>query len=165
LVGSNGRAVALVALHCVACDNGAGAFLSTRLPNLCAGAYATCDVTVGCALDSQHYVRGRFPGARRVVVSHPEPTAFRVLLYLEETVSSGTELSIRLHEPDCTFDPDRAGVVLEGVDIIERAGLDRTLVFEGLAVDQPGEHLLEVFSDATVSYLLIAEPMESEVSE
>ncbi|MEO0604192.1 MAG: hypothetical protein AAF211_22335 [Myxococcota bacterium] len=142
------------------CDQGWGSFVDGRLPNLCAEAYAVCGVTAGCALDAQHYVTGTFPGARRVVVSHPEPTRFRVMFYLTETTSPGTELSIQLHEPDCSFDPEAAGVELSDVDVIEEAGLDRTLLFESLTVDVAGEHLLEVYSDATVAYLLAVEPID-----
>lgn len=144
------------------CDQGWGSFVDGRLPNLCSEAYAVCSVTAGCALDERYYVSGTFPGARRVVVSHPEPTRYRVLFYLTETTSPGTELSIRLHEPDCSFDPEAAGVALSDVDLIEEAGLDRTLVFEDLEVEQAGEHLLEVYSDATVSYLMAVEPVVDE---
>jgi len=103
-------------------------------------------------------VSGTFPGARRVVVNHPEPGPFRVMLYLTETTSPGTELSLRLHEPDCSFDRDQAGVSWSDVDLIEEAGLDRTIIFDDLVVDEPGEHLLEIYSDAVVSYLMAAEP-------
>ncbi len=143
-----------------ACDQGWGSFVDGRLPNLCTEAYAVCGVTAGCELDPEHYVTGTFPGARRVVVNHPEPVTFRVMFYLTDTTSPGTELSIRLHEPDCSHDPDAAGVALSDVDLIEEAGLDRMLVFDDLAVDVAGEHLLEVYSDATVGYLLAVEPIE-----
>ena len=129
------------------------------MPNLCAEAYAVCNVTAGCALDPGHYVSGTFPGARRVVVQHPEPVRYRVMLYLTETTSPGSELSIRLHEPDCSFDREAAGVDLVDVDLIEEAGLDRTLIFDELVVDEPGEHLLEVYSDATVDYAMAVEPV------
>ncbi|MEM6927119.1 MAG: hypothetical protein AAF602_09335 [Myxococcota bacterium] len=152
-------ASALLLLVAPGCREGFGSFVDGRLPNLCTEAYGICGVTAGCALDPQNYVTGTFPGARRVVVRHPEPTRYRVLLYLTETTSPGTEFSLRLHEPDCTFDPDEAGVELLDVDLIEEAGLDRTLIFEDLAVEQAGEHLLEVFSDATVEYLMAVEPI------
>lgn len=150
--------VASALLLLVGCDR-SGSFVEGRLPNLCAEAYQVCNVTAGCALDPIHYVTGTFPGARRVVVRHPEPTRYRVMFFLSETTSPGTEFSLRLHEPDCGFDPDEAGVDWTDVDLIEEAGLDRTLIFEDLTVYEPGEHLLEVFSDATVEYVMAAEPI------
>ena len=145
-------------LTAASCEAG-GSFIDGRLPNLCAEAYQVCNVTAGCALDPIHYVSGTFPGARRVVVRHPEPTRYRVMFFLTETISPGTGFSLRLHEPDCGFDPDEAGVELTDIDLIEEAGLDRTLIFDDLVVREPGEHLLEVFSDATVEYVMAAEPI------
>ncbi|MBW2256295.1 MAG: hypothetical protein JRI25_17095, partial [Deltaproteobacteria bacterium] len=61
-------------------------------------------------------------------------------------------------EPDCSLDTDFARVHLEDVDLFEEAGQDRTLLFELEAADA-GEHMLEIFSDASAVYLLIAEPL------
>ena len=132
----------MIWLALLACG-GADTFVGQRLPVLCAENYATCSVTAGCALDAQHYVEGTFPGARRVVVfSEEEDTEFRVRLYLETADAPGTELVVQMYEPDCTLNTSDARVHLEDVDIIQEAGQDRTLVFEDLVVEQPGEQLL-----------------------
>lgn len=139
-------------------DVSSASFVGTRLPDLCTDAYFLCGLTAGCRLDADHYVLGEFPGARRVVVvSDAQDTHWRVRLFLTTTGSPGTELLIQLHEPDCTTDATAGRVHLIDVDLIEEAGLDRTLVFEDLYLSQRGEHLLEVFSDAHAEYLLVVE--------
>lgn len=136
--------------------------MGDRLPNLCSESYATCSVTAGCALDDAHYVEGTFPGARRVVVfSEAEDTTYRVRLYLPTTEAPGTELLVQLYEPDCTLDTVAARAHLQDVDLIAEAGPDRTLRFDDLVVTQPGEHLLELYSDMSASYLLIVERVEA----
>ena len=80
-------------------------------------------------------------------------------MYLQTTQAPGTELLVQLFEPDCTLDTLNARVHLTDVDVIQEAGQDRTLIFEDLVASQAGEHVLELYSDASTSYLLIVEPM------
>ncbi len=143
------------------CLGGEQAFIGARLPTLCSNAYSTCNVTAGCKLDADHYVRGRFPGTRRVILESelPRDTDYQVRLYLAEADAPGTELLAQLYEPDCSLDTQFARVHLEDVDLIDEAGLDRILILDDLTVTQQGEHLLEIFSDASVEYIMIVEPV------
>lgn len=147
----------------VGCATGEASFVGKRLPNLCSESYYTCAVTAGCLLDDQHYVRGTFPGARRVVVqSELEDANYRVRLYLSDMQAPGTELLLQFFEPDCSLNGTSGRVHLEDVDLFAEAGQDRTLIFDDLQVGEAGEHLVEIFSDASAEYLLIVEPFVAE---
>jgi len=139
------------------CRTAEEAFTGNRLPLLCDESYWICNTIASCVLDGDHFIEGVFPGARRVVLTTAEPErTVRIQLFLSELVSPGTELLIQLYAPDCTLDADRSRAYLVDVDLFEEAGENRTLVFE-LAASQAGEHLLEIYSDASLSYLMIAE--------
>ncbi len=155
-------AVSLGLLSTTACITAEGAFVAGKLPALCDDAYYICNVTAGCLLDSDHYIEGVFPGTRRVVVETTEANAeMRVRMLLRQTEAPGTELLMQMYEPDCTLDTILARAHLEDVDLFEEAGDDRTLIFD-LQVYNIGEHLFEVFSDASTEYDLIIEPKPDE---
>lgn len=142
------------------CQTSEAAFLGDRLLTLCTATYYTCGVTAGCELDTEHYVRGSFPGARRVIVhTEEDDTALLVGLYLTTEVAPGTELLTQVYEPDCTLDPQYSQEHWEDVDIFAEAGNDHSLLME-LEASSKGEHLLELYSDATAGYLLIVEELE-----
>ncbi len=142
------------------CQTSEAAFLGDRLLTLCTATYYTCGVTAGCALDGDHYVRGSFPGARRVVVRTAEDEALLLVrLYLTSEIAPGTELLAQIYEPDCTLDPQSSQEHWTDVDIFAEAGNDHTLLIE-LEAPTAGEHLLELYSDATAGYLLIVDEVE-----
>lgn len=133
-------------------------FIDDHLLDQCNDSYPSCNQPTGCILDKDHYVEGVFPGVRRVVVVSEEiNTEFSVRIFLRTEKASGTELLVNLYETDCSINPDDGRVNLLDVDIFDEAGDDRMLVFD-LNVFQKGEHLLEIYSDASAEYLLIAEP-------
>jgi hypothetical protein len=147
--------VALFGLLAGSCKSGEEAFIGDRLLSLCNEAYWICDVPAGCVLDEKHYVEGVFPGVRRVVVvTKKQDQDVQVRLYLDVMESPGTELLVQLYEPDCTLNPDLGQAHLVDVDLFEKAGDDRTLLFDLTALQQ-GEHLLEIYSDANMDYLLV----------
>lgn len=153
---------AVAALLASGCITGEDAFIGGRLPTLCSNSYATCNVTAGCELDSDHYVRGSFPGTRRVIVTSPLPreSEYQLRLYLSRMDSPGTELLAQMYEPDCSLNPNKARVHLTDVDLFEEAGNDRTLILDSMFVERKGEHLLEVFSDASIEYIMVVEPLD-----
>jgi len=136
--------------------------VTSRLPALCAETLPACGVSAGCVLDPERYVTGQFPGARRVLLDADEPTAYRVWLRFTEMGSAGSELLLQLHSADCTVDPYAGRIHWVDVDLFERAGTDWTLILDGLEVDSEGEHLLEVYSDATAAWQLVVTPYEPE---
>ena len=49
----------------------------------------------GCLLDEHHYTAGTFPGERKALVSAQAGQSIKVLLYLDERLSPGTETEVR----------------------------------------------------------------------
>jgi hypothetical protein len=148
---------ALVVAASSSCQSPEEAFIGDRLLSLCDEAYWICDVPAGCVLGNNQYVEGVFPGVRRVVVvTEKEDIDVQVRLFFRTMEAPGTELLVQLYEPDCTVNPDLGQAHLVDVDLFSKAGDDRILAFDLTAL-QIGEHLLEIYSDSSVEYLLIAE--------
>lgn len=134
-------------------------FIGSRLPEVCAQSYYTCNVTAGCLLDEDHYIEDTFPGERRVIVtSDDEASEWQVRLFLKDMITPGSELLIQMYEPDCTLDTTNARAYFEG-DLFEEAGNDRTLIYE-FDVLGTGEHLVEIYSDASTGYLLVIDRLD-----
>jgi hypothetical protein len=137
------------------CLTGEEAFVDGRLHAQCDEAYWVCDKPAGCVLDKNHFVRAGFPGARRIVVAtEARDVTLEVSIYIAEMQAPGTELIVQAFEPDCTINASKSQVHLEDVDIFKKAGDDRVLQFNLLARD-PGEHLIEIYSDASADYLMV----------
>lgn len=136
------------------CLSATDRFIDGRSAMLCEQSYYVCGVTAGCRLDTDHYLSGRFPGARRLLVQTEEDDASILLrLFLDEMVSPGSELVGQLYEPDCSLDTVEGRALIVDADLFEEAGEDRVIDLE-LEAASAGEHLLELYSDATVDYLL-----------
>lgn len=121
---------------------------------LCEHAYPVCDLTAGCVLDDAHYLSGSFPGTRRFLVElDEEGTELTLTLLARELIAPGSELLVRMYEPDCTVDTQDGQVHLQDVDLFEEVGDDRLIELQLIGSDS-GEHMLELYSDASFSYLL-----------
>jgi hypothetical protein len=156
--------LALAAVLAPGCITAENAFLGGRLPILCDQSYYTCNVTAGCALDGDHYISDSFPGTRRVIVTSADANSeWQVRMFLTDLRAPGSELLIQMYEPTCTLDVNEARVYFEG-DLFAEAGNDRTLVYD-LHVFGIGEHLLEIYSDASTGYDLIVERTDGGVVE
>ena len=139
----------------ISCQSGEEAFIDDRLLDPCGEAYHICNLPAGCVLDRNHYVEGAFPGTRRLVVRTEERDVRLVVrLYISTMEAPGTEIIVRAYEPDCLVDIYNAMVHGVDVDIFDEAGDDRILEYQ-LDVADKGEHLIEIFSDASAEYLLI----------
>ena len=66
----------------------------------------------------------------------------------------GTELIVQAYEPGCTLNTEKSQAHMEDVDIFKKAGDDRVLQFD-LFAQEAGEHLIEVYSDASADYLVV----------
>ena len=149
----------LLAMHVLTCcETAEDAFIGDRISQICDEAYYICQVPAGCILEDDRYSEGVFPGIRRVVVKTEETDVnLSIRLYLRTMEAPGTELLLQAYEPDCTLDTNTAREHLQDVDLYEEAGNDRMLMFE-LKVFEEGEHLLEIYSDCSAEFLLVAEP-------
>jgi len=142
-----------------ACLSAEEEFTQDRLLKICEENYQICMKPAGCELDEDHYAEGTFPGSRRVVVAtHEVDVEFRVRIFFKTTTSPGTELLVQMYEANCTLNTALAKERIVDKDIFEESGDDRVLDFK-LKVQQEGEHLVEIYSDATAEYLLIVDPI------
>ncbi|MBN2529310.1 MAG: hypothetical protein JXR76_23180 [Deltaproteobacteria bacterium] len=147
----------IMALFATSCLTAEEEFINDRLLSMCDEAYYHCGLPTGCVLDSKHYVEGGFPGVRRVVVETEENNMdVQVRVFIAEAMGGGTEMLVQLYETDCTVNRDTGKKQLIDVDLIEEAGDDRVLIFN-LHAMQEGEHVVEIYSDMTARFLLIAE--------
>ena len=145
----------LMGIICTACETGEEAFVDDRLHMPCQQAYHICNLPASCVIDKNHYVEGVFPGARRLVVkTERRDVKLDVKLYISTMEAPGTEIIVQASEPDCTLDTVKARDHRVDIDLFEEAGDDRTLGFN-LEVADKGEHLLEIYSDASAEYLLL----------
>jgi len=136
------------------------AFVGGREEIRCEGVWPVCQGKyAGCQLDEAHFVGGTFPSSRKVLVETTDGDwMIKVLLFLDPDVGPrfpGTETEISWYEPGCS-DQYRWQMSLDNAttgDLFERAGRDNVFEIER-AVIEPGDHLIEIYSDATSRYLM-----------
>ena len=138
----------LVLLGCQEADD---EFTSGRLERFCDGAIPVCSVQAACRVKNTDYLRAQFPGGQRFIVQADQyDTQLVVRLYFEKMVYPGTEFSLKLYGPGCA---SRETKDVLDVDLFERAGDDQIVTFV-LPVKEPGDHMLQMFSDMASEYLL-----------
>ena len=133
------------------CQSRQETFTQGRLESLCEASLPICKTRVTCTLDESSYISGIFPGAQSAVIYTPHPqTDIKVLLLLDEQVYPGTELMVRVYQVGCVEVKEEKWI---DVDLFEQAGDDRIIELD-FEVEGRGDHLIEIFSDATASYSL-----------
>jgi len=141
----------LAALLLSGCAQSASdAFVSDRTLDICLDVLPACGGSVGCVLDEDEYVEGRFPSTRRFLVATAGAADITVSILFTSRGSAGADTRVFWYEPNCA---DRDEWASQGVDIFREAGDDRVLARTG-HVTQFGEHLVEVRSDAFADYLV-----------
>ncbi len=142
---------ALMLLAAPGCVTAEEAFVGPRLQDLCNASIPVCSVQASCVLGEGRFLRTTFPGGERLIVRTEEPEQTLVLrMFLSDERFPGTELVVQAYSPTCAgYDEDH----LRDVDIFRVAGDDRVLEFH-LRLPEKGDHLVEVFSDMTATYLL-----------
>ena len=131
---------------------------------ICDGVFPVCKGKfAGCAFDQDHYLQGTFPGSRKFLVETTHGDwVIKILIFLENRLSPGTETEIGWFEPGCTeeYRYQLSKNKIAG-DLFEQAG--RKQVFEvERAVVEAGDHLVEVYSDATCRYDLRVEILKQQ---
>ncbi|MEO1227554.1 MAG: hypothetical protein AAFZ18_01525 [Myxococcota bacterium] len=133
------------------CGGGAfGNFTDGLDLDRCDGTFPVCESTAGCVLTETTYTEGEFPGQRQVIVNAPAGAVLNVELFFVEQNAAGLDTEIRWHEPGC-FETYRW--LSDGEDVFRRAGESRVLAVSQ-QVREPGDHLVEIFSDAVATYRL-----------
>jgi len=143
-------ALAFALLGLGACNN-ESFFTIGRDPMVCEDSIPTaCGTTARCVLDTSHYLSGDFPSARRFIVRTAGESDLKFEIYLDNRHAPGTSLRLEVSEPSCnekeTFDS-------AGADIFREAG-DSGIITMPIHTIQPGDHLVELSSDAYCSYVL-----------
>lgn len=145
---------ALLGVALAGCGAGSlGNFTDGATLERCDDTFPVCETTAGCVLGEGRYIEGRFPGQRQVIVSAPAGGVISVQIFFLDQTAAGVDTEIRWHEPGC-FDTYRWSS--EGQDIFILAGDSRVLE-ESQQVVESGDHLVEVFSDAVLDYLMKVE--------
>jgi hypothetical protein len=109
-----------------------------------------CGSTARCVLDTEHYLDGDFPSARRFIVRTAGEADLKFEIYLDDRHTPGTSLRLDVSEPSCN---EKSTYDSAGKDIFQSAGADGILSIP-LHVVRPGDHLVELSSDAYCSYAL-----------
>jgi hypothetical protein len=140
--------------------NPEGNFISGRDEMLCSDVLPQCQGKAGgCVLDENHYITGAFPGTRKFLVETSQGDwIIKVLVFIEDRLSPGSETEVHWYEPGCkdhykyqlTTDSTSAG------DLFEQAGKTQVFAKEHV-VTEDGDHLIEVYSDATCRYAIRVE--------
>lgn len=143
-------ALAFALLGLGACSN-ESFFTMGRDPMVCEDSIPTaCGTTARCVLDTGHYLEGDFPSARRFIVRTTAESDLKFEIYLDDRHDPGTSLRLEVSEPSCN---EKELYDSAGVDIFQVAGDDGIIAMPIHAV-QPGDHLVELSSDAYCSYVL-----------
>lgn len=137
-----------------ACQSPSVIFTNGRLENRCQTPVAACGIQARCVLGDDEYLRGTFPGGVRFLVrnAQTESEGARITLRVlfDNATSGGTEFFAQVNEVGCSDFTEEQ--VLEE-NVLDLAGDDLVLEYD-FEVEQRGDHLIEVFSDATANYFL-----------
>ena len=109
-----------------------------------------CGSTARCVLDTSHYLDGDFPSGRRFIVRTTGEADLKFEIYLDNRNSPGTSLQLQVSEPSCN---EKESYDSAGKDIFQDSGADGILAIPIHTV-RPGDHLVELSSDAYCSYVL-----------
>jgi hypothetical protein len=127
-------------------------FIDNRTYVPCNGQVPVCVTQAGCVLDSTSYTRGNFAqgSTLRTIVRNTVPSVIEVQLYFRTEGSPGTDTEVAWNEVGCRT---RVSQQSGGIDVFAEAGEGR-IWKRKQEVFTPGDHLVEVFSDAQAEYLL-----------
>ena len=143
-------ALAFLLLGLGACSNN-WFFTAGRDHTVCEESIPTaCGTTARCVLDTGHYLDGKFPSARRFIVRTTGETDLKFEIYLDDRRAPGTSLRLEVSEPSCN---EQELYDSAGVDIFQKAG-DDGIIGMPIHTTRPGDHLVELSSDAYCSYVL-----------
>ena len=143
-------ALAFVLLGLSACSN-EWFFTMGRDRTVCEDSIPTaCGATARCVLDTSHYLDGNFPSARRFIVRTMGESDLKFEIYLDDRHAPGTSLRLEVSEPSCN---EKELYDSAGVDIFQDAGEDGIIAIP-IHTTRPGDHLVELSSDAYCSYFL-----------
>lgn len=135
---------------CAGCDDTLF-FTAGRDAQVCEDTIPTaCGRVARCVLDTDHYLEGTFPGSRRFIVRTGGEADLHFEMFFDDCRTPGTLLRLEVAEPNCS---DTHSYDSAGKDIFRDTGSDGVLYLP-IHVTRPGDHLVDLTSDAYCSYLL-----------
>ncbi|MBN2498578.1 MAG: hypothetical protein JXR96_28565 [Deltaproteobacteria bacterium] len=140
--------VLIAAWLLTACGVSEGDFVAGADPDPCEANVSVCQTSAGCIMGESKYLEGNFPGFRSFVVTTPADTGIRVKLFFKSMVHPGEDTEIIWYEPGCGNSYHYESM---GADIFSKAGSNRVFSQEQ-KVRMAGDHLIEIYSDATTHY-------------
>jgi hypothetical protein len=135
------------------CGVSEGDFIAGADPDPCQGNVPVCATSAGCVLAETKYMEGDFPGLANFVVTTPADTSIEVKLFFKTRVHPGDDTEFIWYEPGCG---DNYVWESGGIDMFAKAGADRVFS-QAHEVRRAGDHLIEIYSDATTHYFLRVE--------
>lgn len=111
---------------------------------------SACGAMARCVLDRDHYLEGRFPGAQRFAIHTMGEADVTFEVLLEDRHAPGSFLRIQVSEPTCM---EKSLYDSGGRDIFQDSATNGVLRIP-LHLRRPGDHLVELSSDAYCSYKL-----------
>jgi hypothetical protein len=120
----------------------------------CEATVGVCQTAAGCNMGETKYLKGAFPGFTSFVVkTMVADTSLAVRIFFRTRKHPGEDTEITWFEPGCN---DFYRYESFGEDIFAEAGADQVLVKEQ-KLRQTGNHLIEIYCDATAEYYLRVE--------
>jgi len=135
------------------CPDPAAQFINGHLLEPCNGAWPVCTEIAGCSIDQEYYLQGQFPGTRRFMIRTTGQAQIAVDIFLLTEGAIGLATRIDWWEAGCG---SKSSAVTAGQDFFKESEVEGQ--FRRVeSVYQPGDHLIEVDSDATAEYYLKVE--------
>ncbi len=127
-------------------------FVGERIPNSCGSAWPVCQTFAGCVLDDTSYTQGNIPGSVKFIVNTLGAATIQVSMFLTSAQAEGTLTAITVFEPGCGV---QYRTEVMGKDFFAESESENGQPFNrSQQVSLAGDHLIQVDSDATASYLL-----------
>jgi hypothetical protein len=157
-------AAALGVAGLAGCNFGSeAAFIGKRTLDTCDLEIPVCNTTAGCKMtEEESYLEKEFPGTVELIVPTEGEATIRVSFFWRERLGPGADTEIIWHEPACV---DNFRFESEGRDIFADSN-EQGIFVQEQKVFREGEHLVEIRSDATATYLLRTEVLtDSEIEQ
>lgn len=125
-------------------------FIGKRVLDPCSSDFPVCTTFADCRLDESSFTQGTFPGSKKLIVTTTGPATITVSMLVTNPQAPGTSTQFTFFEPGCD--------ALNVTDVKGGSFLAESQGDEGFPISQTvsgaGEHLIQLESDATCSFLL-----------
>lgn len=132
------------------CQSAEDAFTDGRIEQLCDRSVPVCNSQASCVLSTDQYLEGAFPGGLKIIVrTETDEATLIVRTLLTDPRFPGTEYQVAAYDTGCSVPEE---VLIQDQDLFDLAG-DDGVIEHHLQVTGRGDHLVELFSDMSASFL------------